>query len=173
MVAHPPPRLRFREIERVGAAGALGIRLRRRLRVSLRHRGEAKQTNGDDRKQHVGLCSSTRGFGAGRSTEGDGERGWVDVWWRGRVCANEATKRTALKLLQAVKQLLHSFHGSTLQRPFSLASVVRRASFHENSCATHGSSMHSDTTTWGVSATPCLQYTVVVVFVFSTALRRR
>ena len=127
MVAHPPPRLRFREIERVGAAGALGIRLRRRLRLSLRHRGEAKQTNGDDRKQHVGLCSSTRGFGAGRSTEGDGERGWVDVWWRGRVCANEATKRTALKLLQAVKQLLHSFHGSTLQRPFSLASVVRRA----------------------------------------------
>ena len=101
------------------------------------------------------------------------EGGWM-CGGVGECVRTKQRSSSALKLLQAVKQLLHSsFHGSTLQRPFSLASVVRRASFHENSCATHGSSMHSDTTTWGVSATPCLQYTVVVVFVFSTALRRR
>jgi hypothetical protein len=133
VVAHPPPRLRFREIERVGAAGALGIRLRRRLRLSLRHRGEAKQTNGDGRKQHVGLCSSTRGFGAGRSTEGDGERGWVDVWWRGRVCANEATKQQRSETVQAVKQLLHSF----MDQPFKDLSVLLQSCVVRRSTRTH------------------------------------
>ena len=42
-LAHTIPRLRLREIERVGAAGALALGLRL-------HRGEAKQTKGDHRK---------------------------------------------------------------------------------------------------------------------------
>ena len=54
------------------------------------------------------------------------EGGWM-CGGVGECVRTKQRSSSALKLLQAVKQLLHSFHGSTLQRPFSLASVVRRA----------------------------------------------
>eukprot|EP00964_Phaeocystis_antarctica_P101376 scaffold66867_cov57-Phaeocystis_antarctica.AAC.4 len=45
-MAHRPSRFLLREIERVGAAGALALGLRL-------HRGEAKQTKGDQRQHEL------------------------------------------------------------------------------------------------------------------------